>query len=145
MRSSVVDSARARGSWLSVRLLIALVQPAGWLGAGQGDDPAAIMLGQAPRSAGSWPVAEPLDALGVEAVQPLPHRLGVAAQPCGDLGGAQAVPAVGDHLGTLDPVAGCVPGAGQLADGVLFGGVDRWSGEQQDGHGGSLLGAHHHT
>ncbi len=98
-----------------------------------------------PRSAGSWPVAEPTDALGVEPVQPLPHRLRVAAQPLGDLGGAQAVPATRDHRRASDPVAGRVPGAGQLADGPLFGGADRWSGKQQDGHGGSLLGAHHHT
>jgi hypothetical protein len=90
-----------------------------------------------PRSAGAWPVAEPVDALGVEPVQPLSHRLRVAAQLVGDLGGAQAVPAVGDHPGASDPVAGCVPGAGQLADGALFGGVERWSGVQQDGHGGS--------
>jgi hypothetical protein len=59
--------------------LAALVQAAGWLRAGQGDDPAALVLGEAPRSAGAWPVAEPVDALGVEAVQPLPHRLRVAA------------------------------------------------------------------
>jgi hypothetical protein len=44
---------------------------------------------------------------------------------------------VGDHPSAPDPVAGCVPSAGQLADGVLFGGVDWRSGEQQDGHGGS--------
>jgi hypothetical protein len=123
--------------------LAALLQAPGRRRAGQGDDPATLVLGQPPRSAGSWPVAEPVDALGVEPVQPLPHRLRVAAQLGGDLGGAQAVPAVGDHPGAPDPVAGCVPGAGQLADGALFGGVDRWSGEQQDGHGGSLPGAHH--
>jgi hypothetical protein len=120
--------------------LAALVQPAGRRRAGQGDDPAAVGLGQAPGSAGSWPVAQPaqpVDTFGVEAVQPLPHRLRVAAQLVGDLGGAQAVPAVGDHPGAPDPVAGCVAGAGQLADGALFGGVDGWSGEQQDGHGGS--------
>src|ERR671911_1045818 len=98
--------------------LAALVQAAGWLGAGQGDDAATVGLGQAPRSAGSWPVAEPIDALGVEPVQPLPHRLRVAAQLLGDLGGAQTIPAVGDHPGAGDPVAGCVPGAGQLADGA---------------------------
>jgi hypothetical protein len=114
-----------------------LVQPAGRRRAGQGDDPATLGLAEPPRSAGAWPVAEPVDAFGVEPVQPLSHRLGVAAQLVGDLGGAQAVPAVGDHPGAPDPVAGCVPGAGQLADGALFGGVERWSGEQQDGHGGS--------
>jgi hypothetical protein len=59
--------------------LAALVQPAGRRRAGQRDNPAAIMLGEAPRSAGSWPVAEPVDALGVGPVQPLPHRLRVAA------------------------------------------------------------------
>jgi hypothetical protein len=125
--------------------LAALVQAAGRRRAGQGDEPATVGLGDAPRSAGSWPVAEPVDALGVEPVQPLPHRLWVAAQLLGDLGGALAVPAGGDHPGAPDPVAGGVPGAGQLADGVLFGGVDWWSGEQQDGHGGSLLGAHQHA
>ena len=125
--------------------LPALHQPPGRLGAGQRDNPAAIMLAEAPRSAGSWPVAEPVDALGVEPVQPLPHRLRVAAQPLGDLGGAQAVPAVGDHPGAPDPVAGCVPGAGQLADGALFGGVDRWSANSRMGTAAPRLGAHHHA
>ncbi len=114
----------------------------GWSGASTPSPPWCRRPGGAER-AGTWPVAEPVDALGVEPVQPLPHGLRVAAQLVGDLGGAQAVPAVGDHPGAPDPVAGGVPGAGQLADGALFGGVDWWSGEQQDGHGGSLLGAHH--
>ena len=111
------------------------MQPAGRLGAGQGDDPAAIMLGEAPRPAGSWPVAEPVDALGVEPVQPLPHRLRVATQLGGDLGGARPVPAVGDHAGALDPVARGVAAGGELADLAFLVGILWGAGVEQLGHG----------
>jgi hypothetical protein len=74
--------------------LAALVQPAGWLGAGQGDDAAALGLGEAPGQARPGQVGQPVQPLGsVEAVQPLVHRLGVAAEPLGELGDAGAVPA----------------------------------------------------
>jgi hypothetical protein len=156
LRATAMPSAWARSARAS---RVQCAGAVGWAGASSPSPPWTSRPGGAERarammrprsvsvrrrgSAGSWPVTEPVDALGVEPVQPLPHRLWVAAQLLGDLGGAQAIPAVGDHRRAPDPVAGCVPGAGQLADGALFGRVDRWSGEQQDGHGGFPLGAQH--
>jgi hypothetical protein len=51
--------------------LAALDQPAGRLGAGQLDDPAALVLADAPGQAGAGQIGQPVDAVGVEAVQPL--------------------------------------------------------------------------
>ena len=67
-------------------------QPAGRVLADQGDQLATLGLVEPawPTRAGS--VTEPVDTVGVEAVQPLPHGLGVTAQPGGDLAGPLAVP-----------------------------------------------------
>ena len=67
-------------------------QPAGRVLADQGDQLATLGLVEP-----AWPtrpgsVTEPVDTVGVEAVQPLPHGLGVTAQPGGDLAGPLAVP-----------------------------------------------------
>jgi hypothetical protein len=100
------------------------VQAAGRLGAGQGDDPAALGLGQPPGQARAGQVGQPVQPVGiVEAVQPLVHRLGVAAEPVGELGDAGAVPAVGDDAGALDQAGRRVPSSGQLAQGVFLGRV----------------------
>jgi hypothetical protein len=93
----------------------ALVQAAGRLGAGQLDDPAALVLADPPGQARTGQVGQPVQAIGVEAVQPLVDRLGVAAQPLGQLADADAVPAGGDDAGTLDQAGWRMPGAGQLA------------------------------
>src|SRR6266545_1592781 len=68
----------------------------GRLRASQGDDAAALVLADAPGHAGAGQVSQRVDAAGVEPVQPLVDRLGVAAQPLGELGDAGAVPAAGD-------------------------------------------------
>ncbi len=111
--------------------LAALDQPAGRLAAGQGDDPAALVLADAPGQAGAGQVGQPVDAVGlVEAVQPLVDRLGVAAEPLSELGDAGAVPACGDDA-ALDEAGGGVAGAGELAQGAFLGRVGGWSGGQR--------------
>jgi hypothetical protein len=98
------------------------------LGAGQGDDAAALVLADAPGHARAGQVGQPIEPVGVEAVQPLVHRLGVAAEPFGQLSDAGAVPAAGEDAGTLDPTGGRVPGSGEPAEGALLGLVGGCSG-----------------
>jgi hypothetical protein len=115
--------------------LAALLQATWRLRAGQLDDPAALGLGDAPGQARAGQVGQPVDAAGVEAVQPLVDRLGVAALRLGEFGDACAVPAAGDDAGTLDPAGGRVAGSGELAQTALLGGVDGWSGAYECRHG----------
>src|SRR5215216_2939608 len=116
--------------------LAALLQAARRLGAGQLDDPAALVLGQPPRHTRAGQVGQPVQPLGsVEAVQPLVYRLGVAAEPLGELGDADAVPACGDDAGALDQAGGSVAGAGEPAQGAFLDRVGRWSGiQRRPGH-----------
>src|SRR4029453_10385231 len=80
-------------------------QPTGRVLADQGDQLATLGLVEP-----AWPtrpgsVTEPVNTVGVEAVQPLPHGLGVTAQPGGDLAGPLAVPASDHDAGAQDPVS----------------------------------------
>jgi hypothetical protein len=122
------------------------VQAAGRRRAGQGDDPAALVLGQPPGQARARQVGQAIQPVGsVEAVQPLVDRLGVAAQPLGELGDAGAIPAAGDDAGALDQAGGRMPGAGELAQGAFLGRVGGWSGRQRrPGHVVSLAARRHH-
>jgi hypothetical protein len=95
--------------------LAAVLQAAGRRRAGQLDDPAALVLADPPGQARTGQVGQPVQAIGVEAVQPLGDRLGVAAQPLGQLADADALPAGGDDAGALDQAGRRMPGAGQLA------------------------------
>jgi hypothetical protein len=121
--------------------LAALVQAPGRLGAGQGDDLAALGLGQPPGQARAGQVGQPVQPVGiVEAVQPLVHRLGVAAEPVGEFGDAGAVPACGDDAGALDQAGRRMPSSGQLAQGVFLGRGGWWAGGQRrPGHGVPLV------
>src|SRR5918994_924380 len=111
--------------------LAALLQAAGRLRAGQLDDPAALVLADPPGQAQAGQVGQPVQAIGVEAVQPLVDRLGVAARRLGQLGDAGAVPACGDDAGALDQAGRRVPGAGEPAQGAFLGRVGGWSGGQR--------------
>src|SRR4029453_17534060 len=94
----------------------------------------------------AWPtrpgsVTEPVNTVGVEAVQPLPHGLGVTAQPGGDLAGPLAVPASDHDAGAQDPVSRRVAAGGggrEPAQDALLVGISRWSGVQQRRHGQGL-------
>jgi hypothetical protein len=68
-------------------------------------------------------VGQPIDAAGVEPVQPRVDHLGVPAQPPGDFGDVSAVPACGDDAGALNPAGRRVPGSSELAQPALLGGV----------------------
>jgi hypothetical protein len=105
-------------------------QPAAWLLADQGDELPPLGLAQPPRPTRPRQVAEPVHALVVEAVQPLPHGLGVAAQCLGDLADALAVPAADHDASAQDPVGGRVTAGRQPTQGVLLIGVSRRSGVQ---------------
>jgi len=106
-------------------------QPAGRVLADQGDQLATLGLVEP-----AWPtrpgsVTEPVDTVGVEAVQPLPHGLGVTAQPGGDLAGPLAVPASDHDAGAQDPVGRRMAAGREPAQGALLVGISRWSGVQQ--------------
>src|SRR5215216_2639724 len=110
-------------------------QPAGRVLADQGDQLATLGLVEP-----AWPtrpgsVTEPVDTVGVEAVQPLPHGLGVTAQPGGDLAGPLAVPASDHDAGAQDPVGRRVAAGREPAQGALLVGISRRSGVQQRRHG----------
>src|SRR5512133_2587598 len=110
-------------------------QPTGRVLADQGDQLATLGLVEP-----AWPtrpgsVTKPVDTVGVEAVQPLPHGLGVTAQPGGDLAGPLAVPASGHDAGAQDPVGRRVAAGREPAQGALLVGISRWSGVQQRRHG----------
>jgi hypothetical protein len=77
---------RRRGQVGGQQPLTALLQAAGWLGAGHLDDPTPLVLGQAPGRPRPGQVGQSVQPVGVEAVQPLGDRLGMAAQRLGDLG-----------------------------------------------------------
>jgi hypothetical protein len=117
-------------------------QPTRWSLADQGDELPALGLAQPAWPARSGQVAESAHAVGVAAVQPLPHGLGVAPQRGGDLGDALAVPAAAHDAGAQDPVAGRVTAGGEPADGALLVGVGRRSGKQQRRHRQWLRGSH---
>jgi heavy metal translocating P-type ATPase len=108
------------------------------LRAGQLDDPTPLVLADASGHARAGQVGQPVDAVGlVEAVQPLVHGLGVAAEPLGELGDAGPVPACGDDAGALDQAGGGVAGAaslrrvcssaGSVAGRAYSGGLAMWS------------------
>jgi hypothetical protein len=114
-------------------------RPAGPAGrsvlADQGDQLATLGLVEP-----AWPtrpgsVTEPVDPVGVAAVQPLPHGLGVTAQPGGDLAGPLAVPASDHDTGPQDPVGRRMAAGREPAQGALLVGISRWSGVQQRRHG----------
>src|SRR5262249_18700021 len=62
------------------------------------------------------PITEPVNALGVEPVQPAARLLGMAAKLPRDRRNAQPVPAQRDDPGPLAPVRRGAPGSGQLTD-----------------------------
>src|ERR671912_599372 len=110
-------------------------QPTGRVLADQGDQLATLGLVEPAWPTGPGSVTEPVDTVVVEAVQPLPHGLGVTAQPGGDLAGSLAVPASDHDAGAQDPVGGCVAAGREPAQGALLVGISRWSGVQQRRHG----------
>src|SRR5215207_1337683 len=110
-------------------------QPTGRVLADQGDQLATLGLVEPAWPTGPGSVTKPVDTMVVEAVQPLPHGLGVTAQPGGDLAGSLAVPASDHDAGAQDPVGGCVAAGREPAQGALLVGISRWSGVQQRRHG----------
>jgi hypothetical protein len=92
-----------------VRRLIGLVGVQGTVGLAaqlprrwlldQGDELAALVLGEPRLAAGTGVVTKPVQTLGVEPLDALAHGLGVAVELGGDLAGPRAVPAAGDHPG----------------------------------------------
>ena len=110
--------------------------------ADQTDDLASLGLVQAAGATRARPVTESLDTLGVEAVQPLPHGLGMAPQPLGDLTGALALPASDHDAGAQDPVGGCMAAGRQPAHSALLVQVSGRSGVQQRRHGMGSVWSH---
>ena len=134
-RASRVQCAGASGWAGRQQPLAALVQPAGRRRAGQGDDPAALVLAEAPGPPGPGQVASPSMPLALKRCSHLETVLGWQPSRWATLGDAGAVPAGGDDAGALDPAGGRVPAGGELAQPALFGGVDGWSGVQEYRHG----------
>jgi hypothetical protein len=100
----------------------------------QGDDLAALRFGQPRLAAWPRPVAQPVDALRIEAGKALTHRLRVAAQLGGDRRRPQTRPTPGNHPRPLNPVAGRVPALGEPTDLVLFSIIARSPGTQEFRH-----------
>ncbi len=84
-------------------------RPARRVGTGEGEDAVPLVLVDPPSAAGSGPVAQHVEALGVGPGQAFTHGLPVAAQPGGDGAGPLAVPAGYDHPDPHGPVTGSVP------------------------------------
>jgi hypothetical protein len=110
-------------------------EPARRVAADQTDNLASLGLVQAAGATRARPVTESLDTLGVKAVQPLPHGLGMAPQPLGDLTGALALPASDHDAGAQDPVGGRMAAGRQPAHSALLVQVSGRSGVQQRRHG----------
>lgn len=89
----------------------------------QGDQAAALVLAEAAGAAGTGPVTEPVEPLGVEAGEPLAHRLGMTPQGGGDHSGALPVPTAHNHLRPPDPVTRRVPAPSQLPDVAFLHGI----------------------
>jgi len=85
--------------------------------------PGALVFGDARLAPGSGTISKPIYPFGVEAVEALPHGLGVAAEFLGDPGVAQSLPAQGDDAGAQDPVPRSMTATGQLMDLALFIGI----------------------
>jgi hypothetical protein len=109
-------------------------QPPGRVAANQGDDPSALQLGKPPGAARAGQVAQAVQAVGVEAVQPAVDRAGMAVQRLGDLANLGAVPAQGDDTGALQPARRGVAGVSEPTDAAFFGGVGGWPGKQRRQH-----------
>jgi hypothetical protein len=86
------------------------------------------MLGEPRLAAGTGAVTKPVQPLGVEPLDALAHGLGMAVELGGDLAGARAVPAAGDHPGAGNPIARGVAAGRELADRAFLGGILGWSG-----------------
>jgi hypothetical protein len=121
-----------------VRRLIGLVGVQGTVGLAaqlprrwlldQGDELAALVLGEPRLAAGTGVVTKPVQTLGVEPLDALAHGLGVAVELGGDLAGPRSVPAAGDHPGAGNPVTRGVAAGRELADRAFLGGILGWSG-----------------
>jgi len=90
----------------------------------QGEDRAALELGEPRRAPGAGLDAQALESPRVEGVHPVAHGLGVAAEFLRDLPCAQPVPTARDHLSVDDPVGGRMGAGCQRADLALFMGVE---------------------
>jgi hypothetical protein len=77
-------------------------------------------LGEPGFATSAWSITEAINALGVEALDPLADGLWVTLEMCSNGGGTPAIPTEGDHLGTPDPVAGRVTAGREFANQVLF-------------------------
>src|SRR4029453_19118091 len=84
--------------------------------AGQRDDRRPVRLGDPPLASRTGPVTQPVDAGGVEPVQPAAHRVLMAANLGRDPPNTQPVPAQRDDPGPLDPVRRGMPGTRKPAD-----------------------------
>ena len=109
-----------------------------WVGRHQAEDHPALRLAQPWLPPRAGPIAEPVEPLGVEAEQPLAHRLRMAAQLVGDGGGPEPVPTAHDHPRAADPVTGGMPAPGQLPNATFLRSIERRAGAQQLRHGGLL-------
>jgi hypothetical protein len=126
---------RARAFSWQVATSVARAISLGRVAGGQGDDAATLQLPKPRRPPGAGQIAQPIDAAGIEAVQPAVDRARMAVQRLGDLADLGAVPAQGDDAGALQPTRRCVAGGGEFADAALLGGVGGWSGEQRRQYG----------
>jgi hypothetical protein len=81
---------------------------------GQRDDGRALLFGDPPLASHSGTVAQSIEAVGVESVQPAAHLLFMAADLGCDRRDMQSVPAQGDDSGSLDPVGRGMPGPSEL-------------------------------
>src|SRR5205823_3078459 len=102
--------------------------------AGQRDDVRPLRLGDPPPAPGAGPVTEPVDASGVEPVQPAAHRVLMAADPGRDLRDTPPVPAQRDDPGPLAPVGRGMPRAREPADLPVFAIILRWTRSQELRH-----------
>jgi len=83
-------------------------------------------------------ITEPIDAIDVEADDPFPDRLRMAAQFLGDAGRAPPLPATHDHLGAGDPITRCMATTCQFPDLAVLCVIQRCAGEQKLGYGDLL-------
>jgi hypothetical protein len=70
------------------------------------------------RSPGPWPISQTIDTIGVEALEPEPHRVTVEAQLTRDGRHAPALVRQPDDLGPLDGASRRRAGVGQVSDSI---------------------------
>ena len=112
-------------------------KPPGRVTAGQGDDLSAVQLPKPRGPAGAGQVAQAVDAVLIEAVQPPVDRSGMAVELDGDPGDLGAVPAQGDDAGALQPAGRRVAGACEPADAAFLDTVGGWSSVERRQHNAS--------